>query len=216
CDIEHSGVVPCHCGVTCTDWQDGCPQCSAFVCTNPPSPGGSGTGTGTSWPPDPGPGAFPPPPGPSSGGGGSNPPPGSGNCSGTNNCGQLRSLIIEGRVPCGGCGSGPIIVIPPDEPPISIPLDSCAIAHALAKRMDTLYMKGKVDSMLSTIPGWQGLDFEKGFPIYKYYTNGSGGTTTINSYAPGAIQGSSTSMNVDITFTIPPGARAAGGDAYSH
>lgn len=37
------------------------------------------------------------------------------NCTGVNNC-SSRSRIIEGRLPCGSCGTPPIIVIPPENP----------------------------------------------------------------------------------------------------
>lgn len=85
---------------------DLCYQCINVTCTTVAIGGGT-PGNGSPWPPDP-----PPPPG----GGGSNPPAGGGNCSGVNNCAVLRSLIVQGRVPCGGCGSGPVVVVPPDEP----------------------------------------------------------------------------------------------------
>ncbi|RYZ94300.1 MAG: hypothetical protein EOP47_28095 [Sphingobacteriaceae bacterium] len=43
---------------------------------------------------------------------------------GVNNCGILRSLIVQGKVPCGGCGGGPIVVIPPEEPPVFNPYNA--------------------------------------------------------------------------------------------
>ena len=59
------------------------------------------------WPEDPG-----VPTGSGGGGGGGDTPPPTSNCTSTTSCGQLRSLIVEGREPCGGCGPGPIIVVP--------------------------------------------------------------------------------------------------------
>lgn len=60
------------------------------------------------WPPDP---PISPPPG---GGGGNNPTPPN-NCTGVNEC-RPGSQIVEGKVPCGGCGGGPIVVVPLSEP----------------------------------------------------------------------------------------------------
>jgi len=98
---------------------------------------------------------------------------------------------------------------PPPPPPI--PIDTCETAHLTAQKMDSLYINGKVDSMLNTMPGWQSLTFEKGFPIYKTYTqNQSTGAVTITGYHPGAVQGNAASASVYITFTIPAGTRAAG------
>ncbi len=62
------------------------------------------------WPPDPdftGGGGG-------TGGGGST-PPNTGNCTGVSTC-RPGTLIEVGRIPCGGCGPGPIVVVPPDVP----------------------------------------------------------------------------------------------------
>ncbi len=139
------------------------------------------------------------------GGGSGTPPP---NCSGGTNC-RSGSLIEEGRLPCGGCGNGPIVVVPADDPPPMPTEDTCEIANAIALKMDTLYTKGKVDSMLGTMPGWQALTYEKGFSIYKNYTLNAG-IATVTGYQPGVVQGSSASMNVDITFDTSGNKKAAG------
>lgn len=187
----------------CADWRTGCYDCSLLRCV---SVGGQGGEPQYPWPPEPPMGGG----GSGGGGGGSNPPTG-GNCNGTNNCGTRGSIIIEGRVPCGGCGNPPIIVIPPDEPPTQLPqMDTCDVALNAAKKMDTLYTKGKVDSMWNAETGWQNLKYEKGFPIYKNFTqNMTTGTYAITNYFPGPMQGSSASMFVSITFSLPSYVRAA-------
>lgn len=157
------------------------------------------------WPPE-------PPVYTSSGGSGGSPSntPGGGNCTGDNDCGTRGSEIIEGRIPCGGCGDPPIVVIPIDDPPVIPPTDTCADALNLAKKMDTLYMKLKIDSMLNTMTNWQTDTFERGFPGYKTFTqNSTTGAVSITSYYPGTVQGSAANYNVDITFTVPSGTRAA-------
>lgn len=45
------------------------------------------------------------------GGGGMGTPPANGNCTGSTNC-REGSILLEGRLPCGNCGPGPIIFIP--------------------------------------------------------------------------------------------------------
>lgn len=55
--------------------------------------------------------------------------------------------------------------IPPPPPPP--PLNPCMLALNAARKMDTLYTKGKVDSMLNTMPGWQNFVVEKGYPVLK-------------------------------------------------
>lgn len=98
------------------------------------------------WPPD----APLPTGGGGLGGGGSgntgNPPP-TNNCTSNNQCQQLRSLIVEGRLPCGGCGSGPITTTNP-LPPIDIPVDSIPkiISLAADREMDSLYLWGMNNS----------------------------------------------------------------------
>ncbi len=47
------------------------------------------------------------------GGGGSSEPPET-DCTGVQDCG-LGSRIVEGRVPCGDCGPGPIVIVPPED-----------------------------------------------------------------------------------------------------
>ena len=111
---------------------DLCYQCINVTCTTVAIGGGT-PGNGSPWPPDP-----PPPPG----GGGSNPPAGGGNCSGVNNCAVLRSLIVQGRVPCGGCGSGPLVVVPPDEPPVNyVNTDSllAQISRSIKSKADSIF-----------------------------------------------------------------------------
>ena len=106
CYYEPSGF--CNCSGRC-DWRSGCSSCSVMSCTPYQSFPGGGSSSGsnggsTNWPPDP----------PTNPGGGNNPPAPS-NCTGVNEC-RPGSQIVEGKVPCGGCGSGPIVVIPPDNP----------------------------------------------------------------------------------------------------
>ena len=92
------------------DYNQGCNTCGYDFCfsigsEDPPLGGGSGGSGNTNWPPDP-PTSYP------VGGGGNNPPPPN-NCTGVNEC-RPGSQIVEGKVPCGGCGSGPIVMIPPE------------------------------------------------------------------------------------------------------
>lgn len=82
---------------------------SHFHSEDPPTGGGGSNGGTPNWPPD-------PPTNP--GGGGGNNPPGPTNCTGVNEC-RPGSQIVEGKVPCGGCGSGPITTIPIDDDPIN-------------------------------------------------------------------------------------------------
>lgn len=109
CEVVPSGV--CHCGSYCLDWWENCPICSMVYCLNINTGGGSPP-PAPNWPPDPSPDPFPiPSPGEGGGGSsGSNTPPDNGDCSGLGNCRQ-SSLIVEGKVPCGGCGPGPVVVI---------------------------------------------------------------------------------------------------------
>jgi hypothetical protein len=50
-----------------------------------------------------------------SGGGGGSTSPNTGNCTVVSNC-RPGTLIEAERIPCGGCGPGPIVVVPPDVP----------------------------------------------------------------------------------------------------
>ncbi|MFN8247452.1 MAG: DUF3289 family protein [Ferruginibacter sp.] len=72
---------------------------------------------GFEWPEDP-----PPTTGGGGGGGGcSTCTPPNQNCTPNGNC-VIGTQIIEGRLPCGGCGNGPIVILPP-EPNIFSDLD---------------------------------------------------------------------------------------------
>lgn len=89
---------------------DRCYRCIEVECNTIALPGGgAGGGSTPNWPPD-------PPTNP--GGGGGNNPPAPTNCTGVNEC-RPGSQIVEGKVPCGGCGGGPIIVIPPEVIPVN-------------------------------------------------------------------------------------------------
>ena len=88
------------------DW---CNLCRKYDCSDVYSDEPGQSGGGNPWPTD--------PPTSIGGGGGSNPPNTGSNCSGVNDCGTNGSIIIQGKVPCGGCGNGPVVVVPPDEPP---------------------------------------------------------------------------------------------------
>jgi hypothetical protein len=82
--------------------------------------------------------------------------------------------------------------------------------------MDTLYTRGKVDSMWNAETGWQNSTHEKGFPIYKNFTqNSTTGELTITNYYPGPMQGSSASMYVSISFFLQNDMRAAA-QAHNH
>lgn len=105
CWYIFSGYCTCS-ELPCKDWWMPCPrsECSSLMCLVTHTETGGTAG----WPPDP----------PiSTGGGGSGTPPSAPNCTATTNCGQLRSLIVQGKEPCGGCGPGPVIVVPIEEPP---------------------------------------------------------------------------------------------------
>ncbi|MBS1732688.1 MAG: hypothetical protein JST02_05280 [Bacteroidetes bacterium] len=87
---------------------DLCPLCYSIECVSLPVLVG-GSGGGNEWPAE--------PPTGGSGGGGSNPcptcPPPNQNCTPNGNC-VIGTQIIEGRLPCGGCGNGPIVILPPE------------------------------------------------------------------------------------------------------
>ncbi|HRE64899.1 MAG TPA: hypothetical protein PKU77_14005, partial [Ferruginibacter sp.] len=94
----------CTCGNVCLDWET-CNECGYWFCftigsAEPPTGGGT-----YNWPPDP----------PISIGGGGGGGSSTGNCI-PGNCRNGSTLIVEGRIPCGGCGNGPVVVVPPDEP----------------------------------------------------------------------------------------------------
>ncbi|HRD56836.1 MAG TPA: hypothetical protein PK504_02245 [Ferruginibacter sp.] len=125
--------------ISTTNW---CTFCQLYYCySNCPSTPGSGTGTGSpsgggggyNWPPDP-----PIATGGSGGGGGSS----TGNCI-PGNCRTSSTLIVEGRVPCGGCGGGPIIILPPEEPPyIPSEIDTSdlrIISEKISNQSDSLF-----------------------------------------------------------------------------
>jgi len=59
--------------------------------------------TGYEWPPE-----YPIPT-TGGGGGGMGTPPANGNCTGATNC-REGSILLEGRIPCGNCGPGPIFI----------------------------------------------------------------------------------------------------------
>lgn len=92
---------------------DLCPLCYSIECVSLPVLVG-GSGGGNEWPAE--------PPTGGSGGGGSNPcptcPPPNQNCTPNGNC-VIGTQIIEGRLPCGGCGNGPIVILPVDPPSIN-------------------------------------------------------------------------------------------------
>lgn len=73
-----------------------------------------------------------------SGGGGSSPP---NNCTGNNNCGRLPTIIEGGRLPCGNCGSGPIIIVPIEEPEPFPSTDSllAKLSRAIKSKADSLF-----------------------------------------------------------------------------
>lgn len=173
----------CHCGFECQHFNTNCMECNVYYCMDitPEPPGGGLDPYPPGWPPDPNGLPYPDPQDPPTqgggeGGGGSN--PSEGNCTGLGNCRQ-NSLIIEGRLPCGGCGNGPVTPLPPDEPPIQPPLsDTCEVLFNKGKKLDSLYMKGKVDSMLNTFTGWRDYTVEKGFSILADCRKVNGDTIT--------------------------------------
>lgn len=126
--------------ISTTNW---CTFCQLVTCfTNCPTTGTGGSGGGTpgggfNWPPDP-----PISTGGSGGGGGS----GSGNGSGT--CRPNSSIIAEGRVPCGGDGPGPIVVLPPDETTFNPYIADTVIIDA-ALRNDFPCVARIIDSLTS-------------------------------------------------------------------
>ena len=111
---------------------DRCFWCIDVSCTTIAIPGGGGT---FSWPPDPDPVYFP-------GGGGDGNPPDNGDCTGTSNC-RPGSLVAEGRVPCGSCGPGPMVVLPVGEPPLnSHPTDTSflkSVAESISIQSDSVF-----------------------------------------------------------------------------
>ena len=123
----------CTCGNVCLDWET-CNECGYWFCftigsAEPPTGGGT-----YNWPPDP----------PISIGGGGGGGSSTGNCI-PGNCRNGSTLIIEGRIPCGGCGNGPVVVVPSDEPPIILPQSDTIpkiIADSCGHQMDSLYLWG--------------------------------------------------------------------------
>src|SRR5205085_4420670 len=105
----------CHREPCTSTWCDECWQCRPYNCTTIYT-GGSGSG---SWPPNP---TSPPPGGGGTGGGpgpggdptgGTTPP----DCTGVPNC-ISGTEVINGVLPCGNCGPGPIVIF---VPPINDP-----------------------------------------------------------------------------------------------
>lgn len=87
---------------------------------------------------------------------------------------------------------------PPPPPPI--PIDSCETAHLMAQKMDSLYINGKVDSMLNTMPGWQNLTVEKGYSIFKDCRKVNGDTVVIR-YICNNIQSGTDSSLIITDYT---------------
>ncbi|RZK24414.1 MAG: hypothetical protein EOO43_07540, partial [Flavobacterium sp.] len=111
---------------------------------------------------------------------------GGGSCVSVNNCGVLRSLIVQGKVLCGGCGSGPVVVIPPDEPPVIIAdtiLNPCADAILLQNSPSFIdYMQELKDSSNS--------NREYGYFMFRDATGAFGNTTA------GLIQGEANELSL--------------------
>lgn len=89
----------------------------------------------------------------------------------------------------------------------------CDVAQNAAKKMDTLFTKSKIDSMLTILPAnWQADSIEYGFPIYKKYVGDplQLGQIHITGYYPGAVHTDNTVGAVTINFDIPYLTAAAG------
>lgn len=185
CSYIPSGV--CNCAGVC-DWNNPCPTmyCTATFCVPieenpcPTCGGGGGTGGGTG-------GTGGGETGGGGGGGGGNPCPFSG--------GAWYNLApIEGEDdPCG----------PPPPPPPPPPQTPCEIAHAMAKKMDSVYARCNVDSVLATIPNLNTQPLEKGWAmVKKKITNPfNPADFTFGNYFNGAIQ-TGTDSSLDIIQTL--------------
>jgi len=82
------------------------------------------------------------------------------------------------------CGGGYILVEDGED-------DPCPPAQNAAKRMDTVYAKSNVDSMLATVPNIETSTVEMGFPIFKRYhvpPDGAPDTTLTGKYKCGNLE----------------------------
>lgn len=82
-------------------------------------------------------------------------------------CGDPQGRIAaRGNEPCEeGPGWEPL-----EDEPIPPPHDPCNDAKLAARKLDTLYNNGKVDSMLATIPNLTTEPNEKGFAIFRKFS----------------------------------------------
>ena len=87
---------------------------------------------------------------------------------------------------------------PPPPPPQENP---CTVAYNAARKMDTLYTKGKVDSMLNTMPGWQNLIVEKGYPILKDCRKINGDTVVMHYLCQNMQTGTDSSLTINANLT---------------
>jgi hypothetical protein len=175
----------CNCNGPC-DWDDPCPTmyCSEIFCINieespcPTCGGGGGSGGGTGGGGTGG--------GEGGGGGGGNPCPLNG--------WSWYSFVPEegGEDPCG-----------PPPPPPPVPQTPCEIAHAMAKKLDSLYTKCNVDSVLASIPNLATEPKEKGWAmVKKKFTNPYNPTIiTFGNYFNGAMQ-TGTDSSLEIIQTL--------------
>lgn len=128
------------------------------------------------------------PPGGGGGGGGGTPPGGNPDPWG-NPC---RARPEDN--PCGGSGGWDPIDVDNED----IPEDPCTTAQNAARKMDTIFMMSKADSVLASIPNLATEPKEKGFPIIKKLRiNPYDMTdTTVAGYRCGTIQtGTDSSIN---------------------
>lgn len=97
-------------------------------------------------------------------------------------------------------------------PNVSSQMTLCEIAMNAAKKMDSLYINSKVDSMLTLLPsGWQTDSIEYGFPLYKKFQGlpHQPGQIIVTGYFPGIVQSGSVG-NIEINFNFSYNSRPTG------
>lgn len=114
-------------------------------------------------------------------------------------CNSGGTTSTTPQCPEPGPGSGWI-----PHPNISSTIIPCEVLEQAAKKLDSLYIKSKVDSMLQLLPsGWQVDSTEYGFPLYKKFQGVAQqpGHFIVTDYFPGSVQ-TGTVGNIAITFDI--------------
>jgi hypothetical protein len=84
------------------------------------------------------------------------------------------------------------------------PLYPCDTAHEAAMKMDSVYIKSNLDSVLNTIPNLSTEPNEKGFPIFQKFSVSpfNNTDTTFNNYVTGPVF-TGTDSSINMNYIVP-------------